>query len=51
MIGHEKAICEQPLLTVADATGIEVPALGPWLKVENTNKDCFEDARLLREGP
>ncbi|KAL5564162.1 hypothetical protein UlMin_027326 [Ulmus minor] len=51
LIGHEKASCEQPLLTVADAVGVEVPALGPWLRVEHTTKDCFEAARLLREGP
>ncbi|KAL5578890.1 hypothetical protein UlMin_011332 [Ulmus minor] len=51
LIGHEKANCQHPLLTVADAGDIDVPVLGPWLKIENTIKDCFEAAKLLKDGP
>ncbi|KAL5562034.1 hypothetical protein UlMin_031781 [Ulmus minor] len=50
LIRHEKTNCEKPLLTVANADGMDILVYGIWMKMENPVKDCFEAARLLKEG-
>ncbi|KAL5539672.1 hypothetical protein UlMin_043673 [Ulmus minor] len=50
MIGHDKAGCDQPLLSISDIDGKDIPVLGPWLRMDDTTKDCFEATRVRTDG-